>query len=432
MTDLATLSPVTILQVFLALRVTQHVIETWLARKNKDWWSDKTRQSEAAKALGIANDDMEKTASYSEARYGLSRAHAITSIILVMGFIGLGGFGFTEEIATNLTNKISGGSITQGLIFIGLLTFMSQVVSLPFSIYSTFVIEEKFGFNKQTPAGFISDLIKGTMIGVIFGAAILSLILWIMGSMGNLWWFYAWAAVSIFSLFTAWIYPTLLAPIFNKFTPLADGELKDEINKLANQIGFRTDGLFVMDASKRSGHGNAYFTGLFGKKRIVLFDTLINSMSTQEVVAVLAHELGHFKLHHVRTGMIRGLILSLLIFAGIGAMLPNEKFYEAFRLAGVSNYGGLVVFSLWFGLIEFYLQPIQTWFSRKNEFAADNFAKSTLGSGKMLTDALKKLREKSSVMPIVHPLYSAMYYSHPPMLERIAALNTEAPNAPAK
>jgi STE24 endopeptidase len=178
-----------------------------------------------------------------------------------------------------------------------------------------------------------------------------------------------------------------------------------------------------MDASKRSGHGNAYFTGVFGKKRIVLFDTLIQSMSTQEVVAVLAHELGHFKLHHVRQGIIRGFAISLVIFAGLGALLPNPVFYQAFGLAGVSNYGGLVVFSLWFGILEFFLQPIQTWLSRRNEFAADQFAKQHIGTGSTLASALKKLREKSRVMPISHPLYSSIYYSHPPMLERINKLS---------
>ena len=243
-----------------------------------------------------------------------------------------------------------------------------------------------------------------------------------MESSGSNWWLYAWAAVTAFSLITAWIYPTLLAPLFNKFTPLKEGDLQRDILTLADKVGFKSDGIFMMDASKRSGHGNAYFTGVFGKKRIVLFDTLINSMSTKEIVAVLAHELGHFKLHHVRYAMIRGVALSLVIFAGIGAMLPHANFYAAFRLSGVSNYGGLVVFSLWFGIMDFYLQPLQTWLSRRNEFAADAFAKANLGAGDSLASALKKLREKSNVMPISHPLYSGVYYSHPPMLERIDRL----------
>lgn len=425
MSNLSSIQPSLILQVFLILRIFQYAIEAWLSRKNKDWWSDKQRQEQAARSLGISPSEMEKTYKYSDAKFSLSQVHGLFGIVVSSVFFGFGGLGVTEAATLKINGAIQGGVISEGLIFIGMLMLMSQLISLPFSVYATFVIEQKFGYNKQTPLGFTSDLIKGTLLAVILGSAIMSIVLWIMGAMGDFWWFYAWAALSIFSLFTAWIYPSLLAPIFNKFTPLADGELKDQINELAQKIGFRTDGLFVMDASKRSGHGNAYFTGVFGKKRIVLFDTLLNSMSNQEVVAVLAHELGHFKLHHVRTGMIRGLILSLLIFAGIGAMLPNANFYEAFALIKVSNYAGLVIFSLWFGLIEFYLQPVQTWFSRRNEFAADQFAKSTLGTGKTLADALKKLREKSSVMPIAHPLFSAMYYSHPPMLERIAALQVD-------
>ncbi len=422
MPELSTLDPIVALRSFLFLRLVQHGIETWLSKGNKAWWSDETRQKEAATALGISDSDMTKTAAYSTDRYYLGRVQALTGIIATILFLGSGGLGWVEGRAISLNQWVQGGLITQGLFFIGLLTFLSQILSLPFAIYSTFVIEEKFGYNKQTLKSFIIDLIKGTLLGVIFGSVILSLILWIMESAGSLWWLYAWGALSAFSLLTAWLYPTLLAPIFNKFTPLEEGELKREILTLAGKVGFKTDGLFVMDASKRSGHGNAYFTGLFGKKRIVLFDTLISSMSPTEVVAVLAHELGHFKLHHVRSGMIRGLLLSLAIFAGIGAMLPHQSFYGAFGLSGVTNYGGLVVFSLWFGLLEFYIQPLQTWFSRRNEFAADNFAKKTLETGETLAAALKKLREKSNVMPIANPYFSAMYYSHPPMLERIRTL----------
>jgi len=424
--ELSSIEPLVILRAFLILRLVQHAIETWLAKSNRTWWSNRARQNEAASALGITGDDMQKTFAYSSDRYFVSRVHAMVSIIASILFIGSGGLGWTEDRAIELTSFLSGGTKVQGLIFIGLLALLSQAMSLPFALYSTFVVEEKYGYNKQTLTGFFSDLFKATIIGIIFGAVILSLILWIMESTGPAWWIYAWATITIFSLFTAWIYPTLLAPLFNKFTPLEEGELKQQILELADKTGFQANGLFVMDASQRSGHGNAYFTGIFGKKRIVLFDTLVNSMTTREVTAVLAHELGHFKLHHVRKGMIRGLLISLAIFAGIGALLDYRNFYLAFGLVGVSNYGGLVVFSLWFGLLEFYLQPFQTWFSRRHEFEADHFAKSTLGSGQDLMSALKKLREKSSIMPIVHPLYSAMYYSHPPMLERIKMLQTDS------
>lgn len=421
---LSSIQPITALRVFLLLRLIQHVAETWLARSNRAWWGDPKRQDEAARILGITASDMQKTVAYSSDRYNLSRFSSMVGIIATILFIGYGGLGWAEDLARSANQTLQGGQISEGLLFIGLLLLLSQLLSLPFAFYSTFVIEERYGYNKQTFRSFTVDLLKALLLGLVFGAMILSVILWIMQSMGPSWWLYAWAALSIFSLLTAWIYPSLLAPIFNKFTPLEEGELKREILDLAKGVGFRTDGLFIMDASKRSGHANAYFTGVFGKKRIVLFDTLVNSMNPKEVVAVLAHELGHFKLHHVRTGMIRGLTLSLIIFACIGALLSSKNFYLAFGLQDVSNHGGLVVFSLWFGLIEFYLQPLQTWFSRRNEFAADTFAKTTLGSSANLVSALKKLREKSSIMPIAHPLYSAMYYSHPPMLERIKTLES--------
>jgi STE24 endopeptidase len=368
---------------------------------------------------------MQQTVSYTTDKYYFGRVHALVNIIATILFLGSGGLGWCETFARKINTWLDGGSISQGLFFFGILIFLTQLLSLPFSIYGTFVLEEKHGFNKQTVKGFISDILKALILGVILGSLLLTALLWIMESTGPFWWFYAWATVTVFSLVTAWIYPSLLAPLFNKFTPLDEGELKTAILGLAAKVGFKSDGIFMMDASKRSGHGNAYFTGVFGKKRIVLFDTLIHSMSTPEVVAVLAHELGHFKLHHVRQSIIRGFIMSLAVFAGIGALLPHALFYEAFGLSGVSNYGGLVVFSMWFGLLEFYLQPIQTWLSRRNEFAADRFARENLGTGETLASALKKLREKSQVMPISHPLYSGMYYSHPPMLERIDKLLTQ-------
>ena len=193
--------------------------------------------------------------------------------------------------------------------------------------------------------------------------------------------------------------------------------------QLANKIRFRTSGIYVMDASKRSSHGNAYFTGLFGEKRIVLFDTLISSMSVSEVVAVLAHELGHFKLNHVRWGLLRGVLMTGLMFYGLSLALPQEEFYKAFGLSGVTNYSALIVFSLWFGLVDFILNPLSSWISRQNEFSADNFAKTQLGSSKDMIGALIQLRESNHSMPISHPAYSMVYHSHPPLLERIQSLS---------
>ena len=205
---------------------------------------------------------------------------------------------------------------------------------------------------------------------------------------------------------------------------MEEGDLKSKIYELAQKIGFETDGLFVMDASERSSHGNAYFTGMFGKKRIVLFDTLVESMKNQEIVAVLAHELGHFKLHHVRWMLIRSVITTGITFYLLSLCLPMSEFYEAFGFAGVSSYGALIVFSLWFGLLDFVLSPIETYLSRRNEFAADKFAVDHHENAKQdLSTALLKLRQKSHGMPLSHPLFSAFYYSHPPMIERLKAIS---------
>ena len=243
-----------------------------------------------------------------------------------------------------------------------------------------------------------------------------------MESMGSSWFIYAWLTIFAFSLLTAWLYPTLLAPLFNKFSPLDEGELKDGIFTLAKKVDFKTDGISIMDASTRSSHGNAYFTGVFGKKKIVLFDTLVKSMSADEVVAVLAHELGHFKLNHIRWALIRSFFVTGIIFYLISLTLPLEELYSAFGFQAKSNYAALVIFSLCFGPVSFLLQPLGSYLSRKNEFAADAFALENIDNKRLLGDALLKLRENSQVMPITHPLFSAVYYSHPPLLERLSKM----------
>jgi STE24 endopeptidase len=242
-----------------------------------------------------------------------------------------------------------------------------------------------------------------------------------MERMGPSWWLWAWGVTTAFSLFAAWIYPTVLAPLFNRFTPLPEGELEDAILDLSRRTGFRAGGIFVMDASRRTAHGNAYFTGVFGQKRIVLFDTLLEAMGPREVVAVLAHELGHFKLHHVRWGMARGIAASGLVFFVLSRCLPLEPFYSAFSLERTSH-GALVVFGLWFGLVSFLLQPIGNALSRHHEFAADAFALRAGATATELGGALRKLSEKSRLLPVTHPLYSAVYHSHPPLLERLRAM----------
>jgi STE24 endopeptidase len=330
-----------------------------------------------------------------------------------------------EGEVKSLVEPWGGGQIAVGLLLFAALSLLSGVVGLPFDYYRTFVIEERHGFNRQTVRGFWLDLVKGLMLGAILGGLILGVVLWIMEQAGPTWWIWAWLALSAISLLTAWLYPTLLAPLFNKFRPLEDGALKTAIDALASRVGFGSKGVMVMDASRRSSHGNAYFTGLFGKKRIVLFDTLIASLTPSEIVAVLAHELGHFKLRHVTLGLIRGLATTGLLFFGLSLCLELTPFYTAFGLKEPTTYGALLVFSMWFGLANFYLQPISNHISRRHEFAADRFALEHIENKTELGQALLKLREKSHSLPLSHPLYSAVYHSHPPLLERLDAMTSD-------
>ena len=288
-----------LLGVFLAVRFGQHLVERFLAYLNKKTYENENNYKYAGRVLNIAIDDLKKTLSYSRDKYQFASIQSWISIGITLGFIALGGLGWVEQAAIGLAESFGfseaggSGAIVTGLLFLGLISLLSGIVSLPFDLYFTFVLEEKHGFNRQTIKGFISDRIKGIIIGSILGGLILSLILWIMQSFAT-WWLIAWIAVFGFSLLTVWLYPTVLAPIFNKFEPLQEGPLKDQIYSLAKKVSFQADGISIMDASTRSSHGNAYFTGVFGKKKIVLFDTLVKAMNVEEIVAVLAHELGHF------------------------------------------------------------------------------------------------------------------------------------------
>ncbi len=411
-----------LLNLYLGLRILQHLVESGLSWLNYRYVLQEERRAEAVRVLGIAADDMQKTLAYTRDKFRFGQLSGLLQLVLTLLFLAFGGLGWVENAATALTGSSSEHPILTGLAFFALLGLLSSALSLPFSLYYTFVLEEKHGFNRQTLSGFCLDLVKGAALASLLGGALLSLLLFVMGSMGSSWWWIAWILLFGFNLLTAWLYPTVLAPLFNKFSPLEEGELKRSIYELAGKVQFQADGISIMDASRRSEHGNAYFTGVFGKKRIVLFDTLVKSMQSHEIVAVLAHELGHFKLHHVRWALIRGFFTTGALLLILSLCLPLVAFYQAFGLADVSHYGALVVFSLWFGPVGFLLQPMGSLISRRNEFAADAFALRHVENRRALGDALLKLREKSHVMPISHPWYSAIYHSHPPLLERLKAM----------
>jgi STE24 endopeptidase len=424
----AAMSPLLLL--FVVLRLGQQGVEAALAALNRRYALEPTRLAEAGRTLEIEPEELEKAVAYSGDRYRFRRIYGWTEVLVGLAFVALGGLGLVEQASRAVATRAGLGSIATGLVFFAIVGMLTALFELPFDLYDTFVIEEKHGFNRQTPRGFALDRVKGMALVVLLGGPVLAAILWIMERMGPTWWLWAWAVTTGFSVFTAWIYPTLLAPLFNKFTPLPEGELKQAILDLARGIGFRTSGLFVMDASRRTAHGNAYFTGLFGQKRIVLFDTLLEAMGTRQIVAVLAHELGHFKLHHVRWAIVRSVATSGLVFYGLSLCLPLERFYSAFFLEK-TFYGALAVFGLWFGLLSFLLQPLTNALSRRYEFAADAFALRSGATAAELGEALRKLREKSRRLPLSHPLYSRVYHSHPPLLERLRAMGALTPAAAA-
>lgn len=416
------MNPQDLLIIFIALQIVHHLVEVALSWLNKNWYSDPVRQREAAAALQIPPADMEKTLAYSLDKYKFSITWGTLNSLIILTFIAAGGLGWLESVSAGLVAPLGGGPVVTGLAFFALAGLASGLLDLPGEIWNTFGIEEKHGFNRQTPGGFISDRLKGLVLAAVLGGLLLSLILWVMEHMGQHWWIMAWLLLFGFSLLAAWLYPTFLAPLFNKFSPIDDGELRDEIFALARKVDFNAGGLSIMDASRRSTHGNAYFTGAFGKKKIVLFDTLVKSMGTDEIVAVLAHELGHFKLHHIRWRLIRSFFMIGAVLYALSLCIQLPLFYEAFHMAGVSNYGALVVFSLWFGPISFLLQPLGSWLSRRNEFDADRFALDHIQDQRALGNALLKLRESNRAMPLSHPAFSTVYHSHPPMLERLKAM----------
>jgi STE24 endopeptidase len=411
----------TLLVTYLVLRLAQQAAETALAVANRRYALDPVRLAAAARALAIPDDDMQQAVAYSADRHRFGLVSGWADVVIALAFVAAGGLGLFERRAAAASAHVGGGPIATGLAFFAVLGVAGGLVSLPFELYSTFVIEERHGFNRQTLRGFVLDRVKGAAVAVALGGPLLAGLLGVMERMGASWWLWAWALVVGFNLLAAWIYPTLLAPLFNRFTPLPEGELHEGILDLARRTGFRAGGVFVMDASRRTAHGNAYFTGLFGQKRIVLFDTLVEALGAREVIAVLAHELGHFKLHHVRWAIARSVAASGVLFFLLSRALPVYVFYAAFSLRP-TVYGALVVFGMWFSLAGFLLQPLENALSRRHEFAADAFAVRSGASPAELGAALRTLREKSRLLPVVHPLYSRVYHSHPPLVERLRAM----------
>jgi STE24 endopeptidase len=367
---------------------------------------------------GIYDEDKYKLSQeYGKvnARFGFISSSFMMILTLLM--FALFGFNYINSIAISFTEHV----IWSALIFFGILMFASDIIGIPFSVYSTFVIEEKFGFNKTNVKTFVLDKIKGWILGAIIGGGILALIIWFYTLTEDMFWIWAWAAITFFSVFMNMFYSNLIVPLFNKQSPLEEGELRDAIEQFSKKAGFKLTNIFVIDGSKRSTKANAYFTGLGPKKRIVLYDTLMNDLNIDEIVAVLAHEIGHYKKKHSLKNMLISFVQSGIMLYIFSIFVDNEELSKALGSQTVSFQLGLIAFGILYSPISDILGVAMNSLSRKHEYEADAFARD-FGQTDNLISALKKLSEKNLSNLTPHPWYVFYYYSHPTLYSRIKAL----------
>jgi len=343
------------------------------------------------------------------------------AVFLILWF--LKGFPFLDRWVYGLNQ----GPVIDGIIFIGALVILKAVISLPFSIYSTFVIEESFGFNKTTWSTFIKDLIKGLFLAIILGGPLLAGILAFFEYAGAGAWLYCWIAVALFMLAVQYIAPTWIMPLFNKFTLLEEGELKKAIFSYARSIDFPLKNVFVMDGSKRSKKSNAFFTGFGKHRRIVLFDTLIKQQTVSELVAVLAHEMGHYKKKHIQKTLIIGILQMGVMFFLLSLFISYQGLFDAFYMDKKSIYAGLIFFSLLYSPVELFTGVLMQMLSRKNEYEADKFSVETTKDQSSMINALKKLSVHNLSNLLPHPMYVFLNYSHPPVLKRVEVIENLSP-----
>lgn len=359
-------------------------------------------------------------------RFGLLRS--TVGLVVLLAFWFAGGFSWLDGVVRGW--ELS--STVTGLCFIGLLVGAQRVLSLPFALYSTFVIEERFGFNETTPRTFLLDRLKGLALGVSIGGPLLAALLWFFQHTGPYAWIYAWITVTGVMLLLQYVAPRILMPLFNDFEPLAEGELREALLEYAASVDFALDDIYVMDGSRRSSKSNAFFTGFGTNRRIVLFDTLVEEQSVDELVTVVAHEMGHYKRHHIPQRMAISVLQTGVLFLLLSIFLQVEGLFEAFYVEQLSVYTGLVFFGLLYTPVDLLLSvPLQAW-SRRHEYEADAFAVETTGAPGTFISGLKQLAASNLANLTPHPFYVALHHSHPPLRERIQQIQHIAPSAPAQ
>ncbi|APY00812.1 M48 family metallopeptidase [Lacinutrix venerupis] len=362
-------------------------------------------------------EEYQKSQNYKKTNYKFSIVTASFSLITTLAFFILDGFAFVDALARNFTSN----NIIITLIFFGIIMLGSDVLATPFTYYKTFVIEEKFGFNKTTKKLFILDKLKSWLMGIVVGGSILTLLVLFYQISGQYFWLYAWVLIGVFTLFVNLFYSRLIVPLFNKQTPLESGNLRDAISRYAEHVGFNLDKIFVIDGSKRSTKANAYFSGFGSEKRVTLYDTLIKDLEEEEIVAVLAHEVGHYKKKHIIFNLVTSLLLTGLMLYVLSLLIGNPLLSQALGVAQPSFHIGLIAFGILYSPISTITGLIMNWFSRKFEYQADDYAKKTYKAEPLIT-SLKKLSKNSLSNLTPHPAYVFMHYSHPTLLERFRNL----------
>lgn len=385
-----------------------------------DYLNSKRWSSEVPEELkGIYDaEKYQQSRNYDKVKTRFSTLVSTISLVVMLGILFMGGFGWLDEFVRQYTSH----PITMALLFFGILGLLADILSIPFSLYSTFVIEEKFGFNKTSILTFITDKLKGWLLAIILGGGLIALVVWIYENTGEYFWILAWAVIGFFMIFMTMFYSNLIVPLFNKQAPLENGDLRSAIEAFASRVNFKLKNIFVMDGSKRSTKANAYFSGLGSKKRIVLFDTLIREHSTEELVGVLAHEVGHYKKKHTLTGTLLSLVQMGIMLYILSLFIGIPELSMSIGAETGSFHMGILAFGLLYGPISLVLGLIMNSISRKNEFSADRYAGENF-QPEALKTALKKLsvNHLSNLTP--HPAYVFFYYSHPPLLKRLEALD---------
>ncbi len=412
--------------VFVATVLGGMALQLWLARRHARHVAAHSDRVPPAFADRIDLDDHRRAAHYTLARLRVEYVALPLAALILLGWTLGGGVATLDRLLATLGLA----PLWQGVALLLGVLLISGALELPLALWRTFGIEQRFGFNRTTPRRFATDLLLHTLLALLLGTPLLVMVLWLMAQAGAWWWLYAWAVWMSFTLAVTWAYPNWIAPLFNRFQPLPDGALRQRLEDLLARCGFRSDGMFVMDGSRRSAHGNAYFTGFGRSKRIVFFDTLLQGLADEEVEAVLAHELGHFKRRHILKHLLLAAALALGALALLGWLATRDWFFQGLGVSGRSDALALVLFLLAAPAFSLFAAPLLAQLSRRHEFEADDFAAEQTGARQLISGLVKMYRDNASTLT-PDPWYSAFHHSHPPAPVRIAHLSSRIRSQPA-